>query len=415
MPSLNGTTGSTPPHTCDILVVGGGPAGLMAARAAAQAGADTVVIERQNEIGYPVHTSGGSWVSDMQDFGVPEHLFHPVDACTFITPGAEATAQLPLNVACVLDVRGVYQHLAERAVHEGARVLVRHSADGVLFDSEAVAGVGVKDHTGRRSEIRAKVTIDASGHSRRVAVRAGLGEGFHRHAFGAEYDLYAPHYPQNHTYFLMGNTFAPTGYGWVFPRGQGRVRVGVGVIQPDTKVDARHYLDVVMRLPQFVDSLRGASPIEYHTGLFPVAPPLKAFSRAGLLAAGDVSAHGSSLLGEGIRFAMYSGQLAGEVAGEAISGQDVSAKFLAAYDKRWRARFGKTMDIAYFLGDKMMGFTDEQWDRRIPLIEKMTPEQAIALLRCDFDAKLFRSIMVRAPRLAARGGKRLLQMALDKF
>lgn len=387
----------------------------MAARAAAQSGADTVVIERHNEIGYPVHTSGGSWIQDMRDFGVPEHLFHPVDGCTFITPGAQATTQLPPNVACVLDIRGLYQHLAERAVHEGATLLVRHSADSVIFDQDAVAGVGVKDHTGQRGEIRAKVTIDATGHSRRIAVRAGLGEGFHRHAFGAEYDLYAPNYPQNHTYFLMGNTFAPTGYGWIFPRGAGRVRVGVGVIQPDTKVDARKYLETVMGLDQFADVFKGASPIEYHTGLFPVSPPLKEFSKAGLLAVGDVSAHGSSLLGEGIRFAMHSGRLAGEVAGEAVSTGDSGASFLAQYDKRWRAQWGKTMDISYYIGDKIIGFTDDQWDRRIPMIEKMSPEQVIALLRCEFDAKLFRSIMLRAPRLAARGGKRLLQMALDRL
>jgi len=62
----------------DVLIVGGGPAGLAAAEAAANRGASVLVLERQNEIGYPVHTSGGSWVSDMQALGIPQHLYHPV-------------------------------------------------------------------------------------------------------------------------------------------------------------------------------------------------------------------------------------------------------------------------------------------------------------------------------------------------
>ena len=49
-------------HTAEVLIVGGGPAGLAAAEAAAQGGAKTVVLERQKEIGYPIHTSGGSWI-----------------------------------------------------------------------------------------------------------------------------------------------------------------------------------------------------------------------------------------------------------------------------------------------------------------------------------------------------------------
>ena len=47
------------PENTDIVIVGGGPAGLSAAEAAAHKGARVIVLERQNEIGYPVHTSRG--------------------------------------------------------------------------------------------------------------------------------------------------------------------------------------------------------------------------------------------------------------------------------------------------------------------------------------------------------------------
>src|SRR5260370_16799946 len=119
-------------------------------------------------------------------------------------------------------------------------------------------------------------TIDVRGFSRHVGVRAGMGKALHRYGYGAEYDMYAPDYSQDELFLIMGSQFAPRGYAWAFPRGNGRVRLGVGVLHPDCDDDARVYLDRIAReLPQLSDKFSGASPIEYHTGLFPSHTPLK--------------------------------------------------------------------------------------------------------------------------------------------
>src|SRR2546421_1605714 len=100
----------------DVLVVGGGPAGLAAGEASAKQGASTIVLERQNEIGYPIHTSGGSWISDMKMMGIPEHLYHPVNKIIFISPNREVLLEYKPAAICVADVRSFYQHLAKRAI-----------------------------------------------------------------------------------------------------------------------------------------------------------------------------------------------------------------------------------------------------------------------------------------------------------
>src|SRR2546428_353348 len=103
-----------------------------------------------------------------------------------------------------------------------------------------------------------------------VGVRTEMGKAFHRYGYGAEYDMYAPHYPQDELFLIMGSQYAPRGYAWAFPRGNGRVRLGVGVLHPDCDDDARAFLDsIVHDLPQLSDKFKDASPIEYHTGLFP--------------------------------------------------------------------------------------------------------------------------------------------------
>lgn len=400
----------------DVVIVGGGPAGLAAAEAAASRGIRTVVLERQNEIGYPVHTSGGSWISDMQALAIPEHLYHPVTKVVFVSPRREVNLNYPSAVACVVDVRGLYQHLAGRAIAAGAQVRVRHTVEQVVMEGERITGVTAKNHVSERVSLNAAVTIDASGVSRHIGVRADMGKAFHRYGYGAEYDLYAPNYPQDELFLIMGSAFAPRGYAWAFPRGNGRVRLGVGVLHPDSNEDARVYLDRMLReMPQLKEKFHGASPVEYHTGLFPSEGPVERFSRDGLLLAGDAGGHGSTLVGEGIRFAVYAGQMAGTVAAEAIKSGDTSAASLARFDKRWRARFGRDMDIAYMINKHIANYSDAQWDGALDLMKRLTPMQMAQALRGDFSASLVMGVLARNPSLVATGGKRFLDRMLERI
>src|SRR6266568_1930445 len=170
---------------CDVLIVGGGPAGLAAAEAAAKLNARTVLLERQNEIGYPVHTSGGSWVSDMKALAIPEYLYHPITKVVFVSPHSEVPLHYNPAVACVLDVRGVYQHLASRAIAAGATLRVRHTVDTTVVENDRIMGGAANSHVSGRISVRASVTLHASGFSRRVGARTGMGKAFHRYGYGA--------------------------------------------------------------------------------------------------------------------------------------------------------------------------------------------------------------------------------------
>ena len=401
---------------CDVLIVGGGPAGLAAAEAASKLNVRTIVLERQNEIGYPVHTSGGSWISDMKALSIPENLYHPITKVVFVSPNCEVPLDYHPALACVLDVRGVYQHLASRAIAAGAILRVRQTVETTIVENDRIVGVTAKNHVSERINIHAPVTIDASGFSRHVGVRTGMGNAFHRYGYGAEYDLYAPNYPQDELFLIMGSKYAPRGYAWAFPRGNGRVRLGVGVLHPDCDDDARAYLDsIVHDLPQLSDKFKDASPIEYHTGLFPSEGPVERFSCDGLLVAGDAGGQGSTLVGEGIRFAIYSGQMAGSIAAEAVKAGDTSAAFLGRFDKQWRARFGRDMDIAYMLNKRIANYSDEQWDNALHLMKRLTPRQVAQALRGDFSVGLIMGVLTRNPSLMATGGKKFFDVLLERI
>jgi digeranylgeranylglycerophospholipid reductase len=400
----------------DVLVVGGGPAGLCAAESAARGGARVAMLERQKEIGYPVHTSGGSWIQDMRALGIPRELYYPITGVTFLSPKREARFDYAEPVCCVLDVRGVYQHLACRAVAAGAELHPNSPVERPIVEEGKVVGVVAKDHRNRAGEWRAPVVIDASGFSSTLSTRTGLHGGYPRYGYGAEYDLYAPNYDQDRLYLIMGSQVAPSGYAWAFPRGKGRVRLGVGVIRPDVEADAREYLDsFAERLPSLAPAFCGASPVEYHTGLFPSVGVVEHFVGEGLLATGDAAGHGSTLVGEGIRFAIYSGQMAGAVAAEATKAGDPSARFLARYERAWRARFGREMEISYLVNQRIAAWSDAKWDYGIELLRRLTPAQAAELLRGDYSIGLFLGVLRRNPGLLRSGARKFFDVALAKL
>ncbi len=400
----------------DMLVVGGGPAGLSAAEAAARGGARVAVLERQKEIGYPIHTSGGTWVSDMRALGIPERLYHPIRRVTFLSPAREVHFDYPEPVCCVLDVRGLYQHLAARAVQAGVALHPNTPVEGPLVEDGRVVGVVAKDHRNRAGVYRAPIVIDASGFSSTLVTRTRLRSGFKRYGYGAEYDFHAPNYDQDSLYLIMGSQVAPSGYAWAFPRGNGRVRLGVGVIRPDVDVDAREYLDTfAARLPSLAPAFAGASPLEYHTGLFPSEGAVPRFVSDGLMATGDSAGHGSTLVGEGIRFAIYSGQMAGAVAAEAVRAGDASAGFLSRYERQWRARFGREMEISYLVNQRIAAWSDAQWDWALDLLKRLTPAQAAELLRGDYSVGLFLGVLRRNPQLLKRGTRSFFDAALARL
>ena len=72
----------------DVLVVGGGPAGLVAARTVAARGYDVLVLERQRSIGETVRTSGATATTTVSRFGIPADLYHRVGHIRIASPTA---------------------------------------------------------------------------------------------------------------------------------------------------------------------------------------------------------------------------------------------------------------------------------------------------------------------------------------
>jgi digeranylgeranylglycerophospholipid reductase len=157
----------------DIVVVGGGPAGLSAAYSASKMQARTIVLEKDDAIGQFVRTSGVTWIDDMKRLKIPEKYYNPVKNYRIISQSNEVFISGQVAKSCVLDVRATYQYLASLAAEAGSDILVRSQVRDVMKDSSKVSGVKAITPKGE-IQFNSTLVIDASGFSSTVARKAVL-------------------------------------------------------------------------------------------------------------------------------------------------------------------------------------------------------------------------------------------------
>ena len=397
----------------DVIIVGGGPAGLSAANRAAQLGCKVAVFEKSKEIGYPIHTSGGSWIDELQKIGVPAKFMHPIKYGEFVGDKSKAVFKYETSPSCILDVRGYYQYLAEQASLAGAEIFVNAKVFDHIFSDNFVKGVRVNIN-GEQYDAYSKIVIDASGFNAIIARKVGLLDKFKVFGVGAEYDLVAPSWDQDKVALIFSNKVAPAGYGWVFPCGNSRVRVGIAIIRPISRASPVKSLDAFLSSDhEIVNALKPYSKIEFHQGVIPSDGILPKTVYNGLIVVGDAAGQILAIAGEGIRFAVDIGGIAGSVAAKALSNVDYSEGFLKDYEKTWREKYELKFKIAYEINKRLRGYTEEGWDEKIEILSRLSPDLVVALLKGHFSTQVLFKALKQQPGFISKAICKVIRQMLE--
>jgi digeranylgeranylglycerophospholipid reductase len=386
-------------YKCDVLVVGAGPAGSMAAKVAAEKGVDVIFIEEHETPGTPVYCAEGISIRGIRDGGlepVSPYVSQQITKARVFAPNGKTLNLTSDNwTGYTLDRQVFDRALAENAVKAGAKLMTETRATDVIKAGNQITGVkAVKD--GEEIEFHAKVVIGADGHWSIIRRRAGLRRYFPDYVTCAQYqlgglDLEDPSINE----FYMGTDYAPGGYAWVFPKSKSVANVGVGVRKTHTKAPIEYLKDFCENDPRF----RNAKIIKKNGGICPVSGTLDKITMDGLILIGDAAGMLVPMTGAGIHSGIESGKMAGRVAAEAVLIGDVSDKKLneirVEFDKYWGKRIRESGRVLEMLNK----FTDEDLNT---LAEVVNNDDIIALANGENVAITLAGIVKRSPRKLIR-------------
>lgn len=345
---------ATATWTCDVLVVGAGPAGSSAALAAADAGADVILMDRRREIGVPVQCAEL----------IPAPLLRevPVTAQSVAQRTKEMVTHLPDgSVECtdapgaMLDRASFDSELAEAAARAGSRLVT-----GTRLVSLSGGRAVVEQTPGTAVIVEARAVVGADGPLSTVGESVGLRNVDFAVAKQVTTLLKEP-LDAAHIFF---DPLYRGGYGWLFPKGE-TANLGVAVERSSGDVlDAA--LDRLVEATRELGLILGRHVLARTGGLIPVGGPLGGARDGAVLLAGDAAGQTHPITGAGIHAAVSCGRLAGKSAAAFVRSGDPAD--LDGYTEAWRADWIDVLRTAA--------------RRRVELIERWDTDLTAAVRRC---------------------------------
>ena len=339
-------------QNCDVLVVGSGPAGSGAGRAAAQGSARTIIIDRKKEIGTPVQCGEviGRSVLAMTDIKIPPYAQCCEQNYTrFIVDRKVQIDNHEAYWRSVTVERKLFdKYLAENAARAGAAVQADARLISIEKDGEDIASCRLMVQ-GDEIEVRPKFVIAADGvHS---TVSKLMGKEFFTSdsvARGVEYEMVSKkRVPPCMQIFIEPEI--GLGYGWIIPKGAYRANVGLGVVggKESRRGALTEWIESNPMVNQYFDSEK---VLEIKTGDAPVPGFLGGPSSGNVLFAGDAAGQTLAFVGEGIMPSYICGSIAGKVAAGAL--KDRAA--LESYDVEINELLGEDLEMGADLRDLLV-------------------------------------------------------------
>ena len=343
----------------DIIVVGAGPAGSMAARFAAEQGVSVLMLEKDRDVGYPVRCGEAISKAGIEEFITSDEKWIAAKISKFslnAPDGSEVIVEFG-DAGYVLERRIFDYELARTAAEADVDILTRAYVNGLLFDNGIVSGVKY-EYNGEQKEVKSKIVIAADGVESRVGRWAGLKTHIDFRDMESAVQITAANIPvdQNTLYFYFGKDVAPNGYFWVFPKGNKKANIGLGVSGLIGKnKSAQSFLD------DFMNKHYPHAPVLTKiAGGVPCSITLDKISAPGIMLVGDAARQVNPLSGGGIASGMIGGKIAGTIAGEAIKQNKLD--HILTYDKAWHERLGKRHETFNRIKEGIYNFSDEKFN-----------------------------------------------------
>ena len=356
----------------DVIVIGAGPAGSMAAKKAAEGDLSVALIERKESPSTPVRCGEGVGFKGMNvTIGIKkEWILTKINQVTFISPQGKRVDVHNIGESFCVDRAKMDKDIMLDAVSVGVTLhnniyiervetvrepslLYRCYAQATIFEAPLlIAADGVESRIRRQTGWPEPFGLDDMESCAICKVR-------HTDISGDTIEFYT------------GEDIAPGGYLWVFPRGDGFANVGVGVLASRSKPGMAKRL-----LKKFItNTYPDATVTDEHAGGVPVGRWIAPLVKEGVMLVGDTAGQVNALNGGGIAYALFAGQTAGEIAVKAFDKGSMNYKVLKEYQTVWKKECGKNQARSYALKSALLKRGNSFYDDVAFALEKESPEK----------------------------------------
>ena len=293
----------------------------------------------------------------------------------------------------VLERKVFDKWLAEEAAKAGAVIRANTFVSSITKNAKGYFN-GIKgEFFGNEFEEKAKVIVCATGAESPLRNRAlGVFSKVSLVDSCIQYEMTNIDIVPDLIHIYLSSELAPRGYAWVFPKGERKANVGLGIIPQDKK--PREYMNEFLKLHP---ELSIGSILEVNAGCVPVGGLVKDMVENGFVLCGEAANHVNPIHGGGIKEAILSGQMAANTIAECLRKNDVSKKALSTFNDTWWQERGKHLKKVEKLRETLEKLSDSDLN---DLVDALKPEDIIDFARGG-KLSVLAKVLMRKPRLVS--------------
>ena len=375
----------------NVVVIGAGPAGSVAARSAAENGASVLILERDREPGIPVRCAEGVSHNGIAPFIEIDERWIAAKITKAVLNSPDGNRALMLNngLGYVLERRLFDTALCDLACSYGAELKTKADALDLIWDNGKIVGVTYK-HFGEIKEAYCNIVIGADGVESRVGRWAGIKTALSLEDVesGFQYTMSNIDVDPEACELFFGNDLVPGGYIWIFPKSNTTANVGLALAGSRIgDKTPKEYLD------DFVEKRFPNGKINYIVaGGVPTSATLNEIVKDNIMLVGDAARQVNPITGGGIVQAMIAAEIAGRIAADAVKEDKFDKKFLKKYVKEWDKKLGNNQQIIYKLKKRFLAMDDDRFNKIVDYCKNI-PKDKFSLF------ELFKEAIKEDPKL----------------
>lgn len=325
--------------TVDVVVIGAGPAGGLAARQLARKGLSVTVFEEHKEVGRPVHCAGLIGMNGLHEIGVvpkPPVVIRQVSKSIFHAPsGAQLTFDKGEPHAYVLHRDLLDQQIVEEAQRAGAN-LERETRVIRCYPCQEGMRVLVL-HKGSKRELTTRFVVNAEGIRARLGHLHGLPRPKHAYMLPAlQCEVSDISISPNVVHLFFDTQIANQFFAWVIPLEDNRARIGLATAHRNT----RQALD---KFRTQCSLLSGAKAEKWFGGVVYTGGPVARTVSRRFVSVGDAAGQTKATTGGGVVAGGNCAIMAAHLITDALAQDRYRHQALIEYERRWKRSWGRQL------------------------------------------------------------------------